>query len=134
MPEEDFYTNKTVLIVEDDVMLRDMLAGDLKLSFNVLEADNGKAALKEVLQNKPDAIVLDLLLPGLDGFGLLEQLRANSDPAISGIKVVVLSNLSDAASIERAKALSISSYLLKTSTSLDRLAESIKDALRALAS
>lgn len=134
MLEEILPVTKTVLVVEDDVILRDMLVGQLQSSFNVLEAGNGETALEEILQSKPDAIVLDLLLPGLDGFGLLEQLRNNPDPAISGVKVVVLSNLSNAAGIERAKTLSISNYLLKTNTSIDQLVESIKDALKGLIS
>lgn len=123
---------KTVLIVEDDSVLRVTLADALKNKFAVMESGSGEKALNDIIQNKPDVVVLDLLLPGLTGVDLLEQLRSNPDPKISGVKVVVLSNLTEQNLVEKVKSLSVSSYVTKANTTLEELIERIKDALKGI--
>jgi PAS domain S-box-containing protein len=78
-----------VLVVDDDATVRRLVAESLGGDdFSVEEAADGEAALRAVAERAPDAIVLDLLMPGLDGFGVLERLRA--DPEARDIPVVVL--------------------------------------------
>lgn len=79
-----------------------MYAEFLGLSFQVETAREGDAALELAKASRPDIVVTDLSLPGLDGFGLIEQLRA--DPALAGIPVVCLSGFSGTAHEERARA------------------------------
>ncbi|MEX2644856.1 MAG: response regulator [Gaiellaceae bacterium] len=81
--------NGTVLVVDDDATVRRLVAESLGGDdFSVEEAADGEAALRAVAERRPQAIVLDLIMPGLDGFGVLERLRA--DPELRDIPVVVL--------------------------------------------
>lgn len=121
-----------MLIVEDDNILRNAMVEHLKTHFNVLEAGGGEKGLKEIIEHRPDVVVLDLLLPGMTGFEVLEQVRANPDPAIAQTKVIIMSNLSPSADILKAKQLSVSFYLTKSATGLDELEGKIQDALRGI--
>jgi two-component system, OmpR family, response regulator MprA len=73
----------TVLIVDDDPKLLKMLQRTLQYEgFHVLSASNGNEALSEVQAHRPDVVVLDWLMPGLDGIGVLERLRAAGDKTL----------------------------------------------------
>src|SRR5512136_3022570 len=73
----------TVLIVDDDPKLLKMLQRTLAYEgFRVLSATNGNEALAQVQAHRPDAVVLDWLMPGLDGIGVLERLRATGDKTL----------------------------------------------------
>ena len=67
---------KTILIVEDDTILRDLISQKLKKdnNYEIVEAIDGEEGLKKAKEEKPDIILLDLILPGIDGFGVLEQI------------------------------------------------------------
>ena len=130
--EEQLGEKKTILIVEDDNVLRETLARHLKPMFNIIEAGSGEKGLQDIYQSKPDAVVLDLLLPNLNGFDLLEQVRHHPDPVISATKVVILSNFTQSADILKAKGLEVSSYLVKANTSLNDLSAKIKEALKGI--
>jgi len=110
---------KTVLIVEDDGMLRDLLVVHFKSAFNVLAAEDGERALAIAAESKPDIMLLDLLLPKVDGFGVLEAIRKNADKTLSTLPVVVLSNLWTNKDILRTQALHIDAYFVKADTNLD---------------
>ena len=80
----------TVLIVDDDPKLLKMLQRTLTYeNLNVFTAPNGLEALPLVQANKPDLIIADLTMPGMDGFGLVEELKL--DPRTRDIPVVVVS-------------------------------------------
>jgi len=101
-----------VLVVEDEPNLREFVARVLADSgFSVRTAANGLHALELIDQARPDAVVLDLTLPGIDGFEVLERLR--SDPANATVGVVVLSGRDDRESVERSLRLGANNYLLK---------------------
>jgi len=73
----------TVLVVDDDPKLLSMLRRTLIYEgFHVLSADNGNAALSEVQANRPDVVVLDWMMPGLDGIGVLQRLREAEDKTL----------------------------------------------------
>jgi len=113
---------KRILIVEDDGLLLNVLADKFKgFNFKVLRAENGKKAIDLIFQEKPDLMILDLLIPVLDGFKVLEKIRSYPDKDISGIKVIVLSNLWSAKDILSARALKIEEYFVKSSTDLDQV-------------
>ncbi len=79
----------TVLVIDDDPATRDLLARMLgKEGFRVLEAANGEDGIRLARAERPDAITLDVLMPGLDGWGVLAALK--DDPALASIPVVML--------------------------------------------
>lgn len=130
--EQDDKKRKTILLVEDDNVLRDTLADRLKVKFNILEAGSGEKGWQVIQDSKPDLVLLDLLLPSESGYDLLEHVRASGDPQIAQTKVVVLSNLSASEDIERAKKYKISNFVLKSMASLDDVEEKIQDALKGI--
>lgn len=104
--------DKRVLIVEDDDFLLQMYATKLDLEgFKVSEATTGIQALKVAQREKPDLILLDLNLPELSGFEVLEQLKR--DDATKNMKVIVLTNYSQKDNIDRCIELGADDYLIK---------------------
>lgn len=109
MPEQ-----KKILVVEDDPAMRDIVSLKLQNSgFTVFQAQDGKEALEVFDKNHPDLILLDLMLPEVDGFTVLETIRKMPDPALSQTPVIVLSNLWSDKDILRAKDLLVQEYLVK---------------------
>ena len=79
----------TVLVVDDETDILELVAFNLeRQQFHVLTADNGISAVQIAKEKLPDIIVLDLMLPGMDGFSVFKELRA--DPRTSGIPVLML--------------------------------------------
>lgn len=123
---------KKILVVEDDTDLRNILVDGLKLSnYQVIQAEDGERAIESILDFKPDLILLDLLLPKLDGFKVLERLRKYPDKAIAQIKVIVLSNLWTDKDILRAQSLKIDEYYVKSNTNMEDIFTKVKTILSA---
>lgn len=121
--------NYSVLIIEDDKFLRDLLVIKLKKEgFKVLEAVDGMDGLEKTRGEKPSIIILDLIIPGLDGFAFLETLK--KDPVISAVPVIVLSNLGQREDIDRAKSLGARDYMIKAQLTPIEVVERIKMVLR----
>lgn len=115
---------KKIMWVEDDVFLGDIIARKLSAEGCILvRVQDAEQALSLVESEIPDIILLDILLPGLNGFELLEQLKANQK--IKHIPVVLLSNLGQKSDIERGKSLGASRFLVKASLKLDEVIEEI---------
>lgn len=115
-------TNNKILVVEDDGLLQNVFYGKLRtLGFDVLKVSDGNKALELILSEKPALVLLDLMIPGLDGFQVLEHIRNYPDKQISETKVIVLSNLYTAKDILSAKALKIEEYYVKTTADLDEI-------------
>ena len=71
---------KTILVIEDNLEVRENLAEILELSgYNVIEAENGKVGVKKARENFPDLILCDVMMPELDGFGVLKILNASTE-------------------------------------------------------
>jgi|SRR3989344_1589138 len=122
-------TSKRVLIVEDDGALRNILKGALSLKYNVAEASDGVQALERLNIFQPDLILLDLLLPKIDGFELLERIRKIIDPKQANVPVVILSNLSGAEDIMKAKNLKVDAYFIKANVNLEEVKKKIDQIL-----
>lgn len=121
---------KTVLIVEDDAMLSRVLSEDIVLEgFDAININNGAEALGSVKKYKPDIILLDLILPGIDGFEVLRQLE--SDKETKNIPVFVLSNLDKAPDVKSAKVLDAKQYFIKANTQIETIIKAIKKELNA---
>lgn len=113
-----------VLLIEDDEaaaeMYRVRLAGD---GYTVVVARDGEAGLRMASEENPDFIYLDLRLPGLDGFEVLEHLRA--DPATTHIPVIILSNYGEPELRERGLKLGALEFLVKADTTPSQLSTKV---------
>lgn len=115
---------KTVLIVEDDEFLRSLTAKRLeKDNYQIEIAVDGENAISALEKIKPDIILLDLLLPGKDGFEVLKSIR--STDAVKNVPVVIFSNLGQKEDIEKAKALGVDDFLIKANFTLDDVVSKI---------
>lgn len=119
---------KKILVIEDDKFLRELIAQKLsKQEFEVLEAVDGEKGLKMTKEESPDLILLDLILPGMDGFEVLAKIK--EDPKLSSIPVIILSNLGQKDEIERGLNLGAVDYLVKAHFTLGEIIKKIKEAL-----
>jgi len=119
---------KTILIIEDDKFLRDLIAQKLlREGFGIAEAVDGEKGLKKVKEVKPDLILLDLILPGMDGFEVLAKIK--EEPVLAEIPVIILSNLGQKDDIERGLKLGAIDYLIKAHFTPGEIIEKIKKAL-----
>lgn len=117
-----------ILIIEDDEFLRTLESEKFtKEGFEVLNASSEEEMKSILAQTVPQAILLDLMVPGIDGFQILEQLKSND--ATSHIPVIVFSNLSDDESVSKAKKAGADDFLVKSNFSLNELIEKIKTLL-----
>ncbi len=124
----DEQTKRTVLIVEDEKAISNVLKMKLiSEGFNVVEAANGDEGLTTALKVHPDIILLDIMLPVMDGVTLLESLR--TDKWGTDVPVIILSNLNDASTIQESKKRGVNDYLVKTDWKLDDVVAIIKKRL-----
>lgn len=109
-----------ILIAEDEALLRGVLATKLtRLGYKVLEASDGVEALTRLRTDKPDLLLLDIVMPKLNGFDVLEALRA--DTALRATPVIIISNSGQPVEIERTKRLGAVDYLVKAQFDPDEL-------------
>ncbi len=119
---------KRILLVDDSAQSRTIYMNKLSLEgFTVAEASNGVEALKQMQENVPDLVVLDLWMEGIDGFKILQLMQLN--PNFKGIPVIVLSARSVHADIQKAMALGARDYLPKMTTTPLKLADKVKGIL-----
>jgi DNA-binding response OmpR family regulator len=115
-----------ILIVEDDANLRKLLVSELnKKNVEVFEAEDGEQGMAKIVDDRPDVILLDLLLPKLDGFKVLERLRSYPDQKIADTHVVILSNLWSDKDILQAKALKIDHYFVKANSKIEEVVQKV---------
>jgi len=113
-----------ILIAEDDDVTQKLIKRFLERSgFNVVVADNGEDALTLTLSESPNAVLLDLMMPKMDGFGFLAALRTTR---AAGLPVIVTSALADTARQNQALALGANEYLVKTKFTLADLVDAIR--------
>jgi len=116
---------RKILIVEDDLNMAATYAGFLReQGYNVRIETHGDKALLAVDVFFPDLIILDIILPGLDGFSVIETLRKQEDT--KQIPILVVSNLVDKDKINMAVKLGAQDYITKPNLTMDYLNEKIK--------
>lgn len=114
-----------VLIVEDEEILLTALSEELKQEgFDVAGAKDGVEGVEKAASENPDLILLDLVMPRLDGIGALKQMKEN--PATKEIPVVILTNLSDYDKVSDALSLGAMDYLVKANYRLEELVNKVK--------
>jgi len=120
---------KTILIVDDDMILRQMYGARLEAEgYNIIFAGNGEEAIKLTKEHKPDALILDIMMPKINGIDVLKTLRA--DENTKNIPVVVLTALIQ--QIEEVKKIigPKDSYLTKSETVPAEVVEKVQAALK----
>lgn len=116
---------KTVFVIEDDLFL--IKAYQVKFEkegWNVLVATNGTEALSFLEKNPPDVILLDLMLPAISGFDILEVIKKTNK--WKDVPVLVITNLGQPQDIERTKTLGAKEYIVKTSVKINDIVNLIK--------
>jgi len=112
----------TILLVEDDTFLIDILVQKFQSDgYEVIHAGDGEAALEKAHENSPDLIFLDIILPGMNGFEVLKQLK--EDEKIKDIPVAFLSNLGQKEDIEKGKRLGAVDFIVKANHSLEEIVD-----------
>jgi two-component system sensor histidine kinase ChiS len=109
-----------ILVVEDDPVLKNLLGHTFAGKYQTLYASNGTEALALFEANKPAMVLLDLILPGMSGFEILEAIRKRTD-ALKDTPVIIVSNLGQSSDKEKAKALGANDYLVKAENSIEEI-------------
>jgi DNA-binding response OmpR family regulator len=117
--------NVKILLIEDDPFILKMYSTKFQLEkFEVKVADDGQKGMDAVGEFQPDIILLDLMMPQINGFDVLQMLKGAE--ATAKIPVIVLSNLSQEYDIKRAKELGAADYIVKTELTPREVVEKIK--------
>lgn len=120
---------KKILIIEDNTILSDTLSDNLTHEgFEILLAKDGDEGLSLAFRNMPDLILLDILLPKLDGLQVLDKLRVH--PWGKSVPVIILSNLSEPQNVATALEKDIHEYLVKTDWKMEDVVKRIKARLK----
>ena len=115
--------------MEDDAFLTNIYQTKFEMEgFKVSVADNGESGLADAKKKKPDVILLDILLPKMDGFMVLEKLKA--DETLKGIPVILLTNLGQKDDVEKGLQLGAVDYLIKAHFKPSETVEKVKKALQ----
>ncbi len=118
-----------ILIIEDDRFLSSILKGRLeKEGLTVLQSFDGEEGLTALKQEKPDLVLLDLIMPKKSGFEVLEAVSL--DPELNRIPIMIASNLGQDSDIQKAKNLGAVEYYVKVRTSIDELAQLVKNVIQ----
>ncbi|MDA1337429.1 MAG: response regulator [bacterium] len=117
-----------ILIIEDDKFLRELIVQKVSgEGYEALAASDGTEGLKIAQEEKPSLILLDLILPGMDGFEILLQMKAMEE--IKHIPVIILSNLGQKEDVDRAVELGAKDYMIKAHFTPGEITKKIKEVL-----
>ncbi|MDD4333362.1 MAG: response regulator [Patescibacteria group bacterium] len=121
--------SKKILIVEDEMSLSEALKRKLSLvdGYNIFVAKDGEDGLSLALREKPDLILLDIIMPKMDGMTMLAKLR--KEKGGKKIPVIILTNLSDAENVEEAQKRGVNDFLIKSDWKIEDLAKKVKEKL-----
>jgi len=119
---------KSILLIEDDPFLIDIYSKKFKASgLNVRVAENGSKVFQLLEEEIPDIIILDIVLPQMDGWSILKKIRANKD--WSKCQVVIFSNLSQKEEVEKGLSLGANRYMIKSQHTPLEIAQEIEKML-----
>jgi len=119
---------KIILLIEDDRFLRELMKQKLiRVGYNVLTAEDGEKGVEMIEKEKYDIVLLDLILPGIDGFEVLKKMKAN--PKISSIPVIILSNLGQNEDVEKGMKLGATDFLIKAHFTPQEIVDKIRTLL-----
>ena len=114
-----------ILIIEDDIFIGSLLVSRLeKNGMSCILAADAAIALDKIKKEKPDLILLDIILPGMDGYELLAKLKADKDDAV--IPVIILSNLGQEADTQKGLDLGAEDFLLKANLNVGDVIQKVR--------
>lgn len=118
-----------ILVVEDDKFLRDLITQKLaREGYDVVSAVDGEDGIIKVKEHKPDIVLLDLILPGIDGFEVLAKIK--EDEELSDIPVIILSNLGQRDDVDRGIKLGATDFLIKAHFTPSEIIEKIEAVMK----
>ena len=124
-PQDNGAPQKKILLVEDDDALASVYLARLEAEgFSMQRVPNGEEALAKALEFRPDLILLDAMMPKVSGFDVLDILR--NTPETTNMRIIMLTALSQESDIQRAKALGVDEYLVKSQVVIADVVERIK--------
>lgn len=117
-----------IVLVEDDTFLANIYKTKFEMEgFKVSVAEDGLAGVEEVKKKKPDLVLLDILLPKMDGFAVLETLKA--DPEVKAIPVILLTNLGQKDDVDKGLQMGAADYLIKAHFKPSETVDKVKKVL-----
>ncbi len=127
MTNTDIKSSKILLIEDEDFLIKPLEFAFRKEGVECMIAKDGEEGLARVKKDSPDLVLLDLLLPKMNGFEVLKEIKA--DPATRDIPVLILSNLAREGEMERGLAGGAAGYIVKTNFSMASLIGKVKEIL-----
>lgn len=120
---------RTILLTEDDPFLIDIYSTKLReAGFKVEIAEDGRECLDKIKEKKPDVLVLDIVLPQIDGWEILKEIK--EDRNLKDLKVIVFSNLGQKEEVEEGLRLGATKYLIKAHYTPSEVVKEIKKVLK----
>jgi len=119
---------KKILIIEDDPFLSEMYAAKLNQNdFQTEVATDGKSGLAKIKADKPDLVLLDIVLPKMDGFEILKAIKG--DPKFKDVPIVLLTNLGQKSEVEKGLSLGADEYIIKAHFTPTAVVAKVKEIL-----
>jgi len=120
---------KSILLIEDDPLLVDLYTTKLReVGFELEVANDGQEGLKKIRIKKPDLLLLDIVLPAVNGWEILEEVKKSE--GLKDLKVIILSNLTSKEEVEKGFKLGATKYLIKSHYTPSEVVEEIKKTLK----
>ena len=116
--------NKILIIEDDKFLLSLILEKFVQLGFDAEVAADGEDGLNKIVNNKYDLVLLDMILPKMDGFKILEEVKKNQ--SLKNLPIIVASNLYDKNDIDRAISLGAADYIIKAYNSPENIVDRVK--------
>jgi two-component system, OmpR family, alkaline phosphatase synthesis response regulator PhoP len=120
---------KKILFVEDEIAMLNALANKFKQEgFEIFTASDGEEGVKVALKEKPDLLMLDIIMPKLDGLGVIKEVRENAKWG-KDVPIIMLTNLSDPEHVSEAAKYGVYDFLVKTDWRLDEVVQMVRTKL-----
>ncbi len=120
---------KVILLVDDDLTLREMYEERFKAEgFKIIQASNGEEAIKKAKETKPNIILLDIMMPKINGFDVLKEIKADSE--LKNIPVIILTALIQDVDKLQGQKLGAADYIVKSETMPGEVIAKIKNAMK----
>lgn len=117
-----------IVCAEDDKMISaSLIEGFTEAGFEATPAYDGEEAIEKIKEIKPDIAVLDIMMPKLDGIGVVWEMKADSE--LAKIPVVILTNMSDPGTVSKILEAGVTDYLLKSEQSMDEIVEKVTEVM-----
>lgn len=123
-------SNYKILVVEDEEMMREILADELtRHGFKVLQAEDGKKAIQLWEKEKPNLVLLDLMLPEMSGSEILQKMRSSPNKTSAEVPVIVITNVWSKEEKEKILQYNIDNFLVKAYVTTEEIIDRVKEAL-----